>query len=220
MQASFWWALKQAHRLHHSKSVWAQTFCLFQLLWGGNGRRHRDDHADHLLQPGAARPVHRQAASRGHGQPHAQADALQVCELFAETLYFQSEMEMQLCVTVVLCVGAGIRVTLVPLWSWVEWTVTDLISTVSTLTAPLISFLMSPWVSPSSSNSLTRWSSAAAAAAWGLISDQSWVLSLQAPAPWLPWPCLKIVTRRAWRWVIAPRTSLVFIFFPHDRLEL
>lgn len=49
-----------------------------QLLWGRNSCRHRDDHSDHLLQPGAALSVHRQAATRGHCQPHVKTNALQV----------------------------------------------------------------------------------------------------------------------------------------------
>ncbi len=51
---------------------------VFQLLWSRNSCRHWDDHSDHLLQPGAALPLHRQAATRGHRQPHAQTNALQV----------------------------------------------------------------------------------------------------------------------------------------------
>lgn len=53
-----------------------------------------------------------------------------------------------MCDFMVLGVPAGIRVTSVLLWFWVEWTVTDLICTASTLTAPLTSSLMSPWVGP------------------------------------------------------------------------
>lgn len=51
---------------------------LVQLLWSRNGCRHRDDHTAHLLQPGAALPLNRQSTTRGHRQPHAEADALQV----------------------------------------------------------------------------------------------------------------------------------------------
>lgn len=43
-------------------------------------------------------------------------------------------------------VCSGIRATLVLLWSWVEWTVTVLTFTASTLTAPLTSCPTSPWV--------------------------------------------------------------------------
>lgn len=119
-----------------------------QLLRSRNSCRHRDDHSDHLLQPGAACPLHRQGATCGHRQPHAQTNALQVRSSHRAKHTQHRGMKQEMCdVNVLLCVFVGIRATSGLLWSWVEWTVTVLTSTASTLTAPLTSCPTSPWVS-------------------------------------------------------------------------
>ena len=132
--------------------------CSVQLLWSWRGCRRRNHHPGHSVQRGAAHAQHRATSPHRHGNPAAEADAVQVW-FFSSKLCEGEELSKFCCRAGELRrdVGSrwfemlhdgftGTRVTLAPLWLLEEWMWLELTCTVFTLTAPMTSCLSSPWV--------------------------------------------------------------------------